>query len=145
MGALAMSAGILFFQWNDGHAHSTTHDQKWYDHLSFFPALHGAWVGGIMGALIGFSVWIVLTRRPLHPLFMAFAWGILAPVLCTPLHFWYWSVDAPTSGSGLEPAMRAVAMGQTFFFIVLPCSAICGTILGGLVGVMKRSRRQTPE
>ncbi|NQV28678.1 MAG: hypothetical protein HQ518_30365 [Rhodopirellula sp.] len=143
VGALALSAGILFFVWNDGRVHSTTQDQKWYGHLSLFPAIHGIWAGGIMGAFIGFSVWIVLTRRPLHPLYMAFAWGILAPVLCAPLHFWYWSVDAPTNGgsSGLGPAMRAVAIDQTYILIVMACSAICGTMLGGVAGIRKRSRR----
>jgi hypothetical protein len=141
VGGLLLSGIIMFFGWWDRLAHPTgLPDQAWYDGLSFFPALHGVWAGGVAGSMIGISAWIALTRRPVHPLIMSFAWGIISSVTCTILYVLYWQFALPSTG-GLQGGLRAQGMGLQYLHVVLPASAVLGVIFGGILGMLKKSQR----
>ncbi|MFW6114403.1 MAG: hypothetical protein ACOC7K_01540 [bacterium] len=103
---------------------------------------------GLGGAVFGFAFWVALTRRPVHPLYLALAWAILTVVLSFPLFLIFAFLMAPEGkkphGSGYMAGYVGGAVA-IYLLIVLPGSAVLGVILGTVIGVVKRARRRNRD
>ena len=112
------------------------------DALPLLPTALSIPIGAIIGCVIGFGTWIASTPRPVHPLYVCFAYGFLFLVVSVPLYGLYWSYITPDTGSGggLGSTMQAIGLFWNYVLFVLPASVIGGLVLGWIVGVVKRNR-----
>ncbi len=138
-GAGLLSGSILFFGWYDRHTNWAYEKPVWYDGLSFFPALHGVWSGGSIGAVVGVSLWALRTRRPLHPLLTMMASVVLSVTVCTVLHIAQNTIAASQKSGASGEMAHAFGFIETYMFWVFPGSVIIGIIFGFIRIAFQRS------
>ncbi|QDU41329.1 hypothetical protein Mal4_56950 [Maioricimonas rarisocia] len=143
IGAISGGLLLMFAVIADWERATRSPDEAWHEALPLGPAIIGACAGAFLGGLFGVSAWLLLAGGRIHPLYLALAGGIVAAVVCTPLHFWYWNLDAPSEeGSGMGPAFHAMGVARLYLHVVLPGSTAAGMVLGASLGIIRWRRNR---